>query len=449
MESLKKSPEKLAKEFEECIKQRMAEIPNLTREAAEMICMPSTKPTDEPTPPGAAGYKFLSGGPSIEASEIVTRRFQMAEWEREYQESIGETSTESIRDYWARAKRRQRIREQLEDTTHPEELDPHERCVRAVMEIEHLTRPQAELRCVEIEKGREDAAKQNLTDKGEVDVDDLMASCIVTVMATQSTAKHALTTEEAKAICERIMFPEEFIEEKGLVVLPSILTEDMFVEAVERRLELHDYETMKEASQELLKVFGTDMKFALLWKQQLRNEKGMAMYVSFRMSQHDETKEEATKAVEKDLLFVDFPDDNCTAKLQKTIWDFIEKQTYLRTRLYGVSERASNDWVKRELMQKGLLTSRDQLPAADPVPVGDLFRKNARQIRAMGEQKDKSGLNNMYLTKPYTLKRDEDNDQLEQLEACITLHMEKEGMSREEARKHCLEDLEHSGLPEA
>ena len=48
----KKTPEQLAKEFESCVTQRMNEMPQLTREAAEALCMPATKPQDEPTPPG-------------------------------------------------------------------------------------------------------------------------------------------------------------------------------------------------------------------------------------------------------------------------------------------------------------------------------------------------------------------------------------------------------------
>lgn len=48
----KKTPEQLAQEFEDCVKQRMEEMPELTREAAEAICMPATKPKDEATPPG-------------------------------------------------------------------------------------------------------------------------------------------------------------------------------------------------------------------------------------------------------------------------------------------------------------------------------------------------------------------------------------------------------------
>lgn len=81
------------------------------------------------------------------------------------------------------------------------------------------------------------------------------------------------------------------------------------------------------------------------------------------------------------------------------------------------------------------------------MPIGDLYRKNARQIRAMNQQKDKTGLNGLYLTKPYTRKQDEDNDQEEMLESCIQEHMEKEGWSRENAIEHCKKDLEHSGLP--
>ena len=80
------------------------------------------------------------------------------------------------------------------------------------------------------------------------------------------------------------------------------------------------------------------------------------------------------------------------------------------------------------------------------MPIGDLFRKNARQIRRMDQEKDKSGLSGLYLTHPYTLKEDEDTVPNDDLERCIKKHIREDGMSREEARKHC-ETPGHEDLP--
>lgn len=432
MESLKKSPEQLAKEFEDCINQRMTEIPNLTREAAEMICMPSTKPTDEPTPPGTG----IAAG--VEASDVVNRRFTTDDWDkewREYQEKhgmsdepIGESSTEAIRAYWARNKRCQRIRQQLEDTTHAEELQPLERCTRALVEITGISREKANLACVLIERNRDKLAKETIGEGGDLGEDDIESACISSVMTSQH-----IGMEKARAVCDRILHPEDFIEygKHPLSVVTTIVSEADFVAAVERRLDVYDFETLKEACHEVATAFVTIAKFAFLWRKRCRNDRAIAA----RVEAHPE------------LIFVDFLNDELTYKRQRTVQEYIEDETIIHMGIFSISERRASDHVNAMLKLKGLSIPMG-LPMAEPRGVGDLHLKTPTQIRRMSEPKSKTGLDNLYLSLPYGAKEDEDNDEFD-LESCIQRHMEDGKLSREEAKKTCEEEREVGGLPGA
>ena len=419
--------ERVAQEFEDCVIQRMTEQPQLSREQAEALCLPGTKPTDEPTPSGA----FRGSGNMPVLGSVA----------------IGQDSKSEIHAYWRRADRRQRIKRQI-DTSHREELPVHERCCRALMEILHITRPQAGLGCTQIEKSRALLEREGLG-QGDLGEDDILAGCIASVMSSQH-----VTEPVAHTICDRILYPEDYITygkspyggDQTLAVLPTVIDEDSFVKAVETRMDTLSHETVHEASVQMATLFATDIQFTFAWKNHMRRKQAIDTCMYIRTKKRKETQQAAKAACEKAFLFTKFLDDSLTNKADGDIWEYIGEQVLVRSRLYGVSEKTARDWVTKELQRKGLLSASTPLPSMKEPVLGNLFLKTNAEIRRMSKE-SKKGLDGLYLTKPYGLKQDEDNDQLEQLEACIALHMEKEGWSREKAKEHCQKDLEHSGLP--
>lgn len=172
---VKKTPEQLAQEFEDCVKQRMEEMPELTREAAEAICMPATKPKDEPEPPGG----------TLDQAEKTP-------WQLCIQEEMAKGKT----------KEQARMACKEKGLTKTDQDAAYDNCVARKME-DGMTREDAEKEC-----RKEHPLKPKAEDQEpeptplEKYMKEQIEKCMKEQMEKAEKAENPMTEEEARKWCE-------------------------------------------------------------------------------------------------------------------------------------------------------------------------------------------------------------------------------------------------------